>query len=107
MKCFKNCNSKIKETTSLTFSLQFGKYLSNHSVPTNCLINPGSGEGGGGGVGDRGGVGVLSLGFGLLTSFWIGLLGTITGRFGGSGGLGVGGGGGSSISSWKKFIVVD
>ena len=44
----------------LTFSLQLGKYFSNHLRPLNCAMNSGIGVGGGGGVGLLGGgVGTL------------------------------------------------
>lgn len=37
----------------LTFSLQLGKYLSNHSRPINCEINSGKGVAGLGGMSER------------------------------------------------------
>lgn len=73
----------------LTFALQLGKYLSNHSRPLNCVMKSGRGlRGLGGGEGDFGGGGVgslgvdgariisgLGLGGALETSFCIGFVG--------------------------------
>ncbi len=44
----------------LTSGDAFGKHFSNHFCPLNCSMNDGNGVFGlGGGVGSRGGVGVL------------------------------------------------